>query len=82
MKDVWQAQCTLPDNLKVKPLERPGYALFSLLVLVLMVLLFIFGENAPTQLVPPGVAIIAASLALLVVHTAKVEPITNVHERH
>ena len=78
MKDVWQAQCALPDNLKVQPLERPGYALFSLLVLALMVLLFIFGENAPMQLVPPGAAIIAATLALLVVHTAKVEPITNV----
>jgi Na+/H+ antiporter NhaD/arsenite permease-like protein len=78
MKDVWQAQCTLPDNLNVQPIERPGYALFSILVLGLMVLLFIFGEKAPTQLLPPGVAIIAASLALLVVHAAKVEPITNV----
>jgi len=78
MKDVWQAQCTLPDNLKVQPIERPGYALFSILVLVLMVLMFIFGEQAPTQLLPPGAAIIAASLALLVVHSAKVEPIPNV----
>ena len=60
MKDVWQAQHTLPDDLKIKPLERPGYALFSLLVLVLMVVLFIFGEKAPVQLLPPVVAIIAA----------------------
>jgi Na+/H+ antiporter NhaD/arsenite permease-like protein len=78
MKDVWRVQRTLPDNLQIKPLERPGYALFSLMVLVLMVLLFIFGEMTPTQIVPPGVAIIASTLALLVVHTAKVEPITNV----
>lgn len=78
MKDVWQAQCTLPDNFKAQPIERPGYALFSILVLMLMVILFIFGEKVPTQLLPPVVAIIAASLALLVVHTAKIEPITNV----
>ena len=78
MKDVWRMQRALPDDLKIKPLERPGYALFSLMVLVLMVLLFIFGEMTPTQIVPPGVAIIAATLALLVVHTAKVEPIGNV----
>ena len=78
MKDVWRVQRTLPDNLQIKPLERPGYALFSFMVLVLMVLLFIFGEMTPTQIVPPGVAIIAATLALLVVHAAKVEPITNV----
>ena len=47
MKDVWRVQRTLPDNLQIKPLERPGYALFSLMVLVLMVLLFIFGEYDP-----------------------------------
>ena len=78
MKDVWQAQHKLPADLKIKPIERPGYAIFSLLVLVLMVVLFIFGEKAPVQLLPPVVAIIAASLALLVVHTAKVEPLTDI----
>ena len=78
MKDVWQAQHTLPEDLKVQPLKRPGYALFSVLVLALMVVLFIVGEKAPVQLVPPGVAIIAATLALLVVHASKVEPITDV----
>lgn len=78
MKDVWHAQHTLPADLKMQPIARPGYALFSLLVLALMVLLFIFGELAPTQLLPPGVAIIAATLALLVVHSAKIEPVTNV----
>jgi Na+/H+ antiporter NhaD/arsenite permease-like protein len=78
MKDIWQVKRTLPENLQVKPLERPGYAIFSLLVLVVMVLLFIFGDRTPAQIVPPGVAIIAATLALLVIYAAKVEPITNV----
>jgi Na+/H+ antiporter NhaD/arsenite permease-like protein len=78
MKDVWGVQRALPENLTVQPLERPGYALFSLMVLALMVLLFIFGEQTPVKIIPPGVAIIAATLALLVVHAAKVEPISNV----
>ena len=78
MKDIWRVQRTLPDNLRVKPLERPWFAAFSLMVLVMMVLLFIFGDKMPTQIVPPGVAIIAATLALLVIYAAKVEPITNV----
>ena len=68
----------MPENLRVKPLERPGYAAFSLMVLVLMVLLFIFGKQTPTKIVPPAVAIIAVTMALLVVHAAKVEPIGNV----
>ena len=78
MKDIWQVQRTLPDNLRIKPLERPWFAAFSLMVLVVMVLLFIFGDRTPAQIVPPGVAIIAATLALLVIYAAKVEPITNV----
>jgi Na+/H+ antiporter NhaD/arsenite permease-like protein len=78
MKDVWRVQRALPENLRIKPLERPGYAAFSLMVLVLMVLLFIFGDQTPMKIVPPGVAIIAATLGLLVVHAAKVEPISNV----
>jgi Na+/H+ antiporter NhaD/arsenite permease-like protein len=48
------------------------------MVLVLMVLLFLFGEKTPTRIVPPGVSIIAATMALLVIHAAKVEPIENV----
>ena len=44
----------------------------------LMVVLFLFGEDLPIRIVPPAVAIIAASLALLVIYGAKVEPVDNV----
>jgi Na+/H+ antiporter NhaD/arsenite permease-like protein len=40
----------------------------SLLVLVTMVALFLFGESLPIGIVPPQVAIIGAALALLVVY--------------
>jgi len=78
MKDVWSIQRILPENLQVKPIERPWFAAFSLMVLALMVFLFIFGNNIPTHIIPPGVAIIAATLALLGIYAAKVEPINNV----
>ena len=78
LKSVWAVRRELPAGLRAKPLARPGYALFAMGVLVLMVAMFIMGERTPMQLVPPGVAIVAASLALLVVHAAKVEPITAV----
>jgi Na+/H+ antiporter NhaD/arsenite permease-like protein len=51
---------------------------FALVVLGVMVALFMFGEDLPTRIVPPGVAIIAASFALLVVYSARVEPIEQV----
>ena len=62
MKDVWHVQRTLPANLKPKPLARPVMAALSLLVLAAMIVLFIFGENLPTHIVPPAVAIIGPTL--------------------
>ena len=78
MKEQWQAQHTLSGDLRLKPLERPWFAFFSLMVLAVMVFLFIFGERTPTHIVPPGVAIIVATLALLVMYAVKIEPVTNV----
>ena len=44
----------------------------------LIVALFLFGGDLPIAIVPPAVAIIAASLALLVVYGAKVETVDQV----
>jgi Na+/H+ antiporter NhaD/arsenite permease-like protein len=78
MKDVWHVQRALPPHLKPKPLARPIMAALSLLVLAAMIILFMFGEDLPTHIVPPAVAIIGATLALLVVYGTKIEPIENV----
>ncbi len=78
MKDVWRTRRTLPPDLKPKPLERPILCGISLTVLAAMILMFLIGEYLPVQIVPPAVAIIAASLALLVVYGFKVEPLEQV----
>jgi Na+/H+ antiporter NhaD/arsenite permease-like protein len=43
-----------------------------------MVVLFIFGESLPTHIVPPEAAIIAASLALLLLVSLRGEPLEQV----
>lgn len=78
MKDLWRTRRTLADDLKVRPLERPLFCILSLLVLTVMVFLFLFGESLPRQIVPPSVAIVGATLALLVTYGARVEPLTRV----
>jgi Na+/H+ antiporter NhaD/arsenite permease-like protein len=78
MPSLWRTRRALPPVEPAKPLERPGFAILALAVLGLMVVLFLFGEDLPTRIVPPAVAIIAASLALLVVYGAKVESIDRV----
>jgi Na+/H+ antiporter NhaD/arsenite permease-like protein len=78
LPDLWRVQRTLPADLKPEPLVRPYLCLLALLIMALMVLLFLFGDYLPARIVPPAVAIIAASLGLLLVFEAGVEPITRV----
>ncbi len=59
-------------------IERPGFLALSLLVLATMVVLFLFGESLPAQIVPPQVAIIGAAPALLVVYGVRIEPVGEV----
>jgi Na+/H+ antiporter NhaD/arsenite permease-like protein len=77
MPDVWRLRRTLPPQERAMPLRHPWFAALAILVLAVMVALFLFGEELPTRLVPPAVAIIAASLALLVIYEVKVEPVDD-----
>lgn len=78
MHGIWNKRVTLPAAAVSAPLKRPGFALLCLAVLMVMVALFIFGEQLPSHIVPPAVAIIAAALALLVLQAARIEPAENV----
>jgi len=78
MPDLWRLQRPLPRHASDKPFQRPWFALLSLAVLAIMVGLFLVGEDLPVPIGPPAVAIIAASLALLVIYSVKVEPVDNV----
>jgi len=78
MPQIWNARISLPAEQPAARLERPGFALMALAVLALMVGLFLFGELLPSHIVPPAVAIIAASLALLVVYAVRIEPVEAV----
>ncbi len=78
LPEVWNARVEVPRIGKLPPIERPGFALLALATLALMVVLFLIGEDLPIRIVPPAVAIIGATLALLVVYGWRVEPVDNV----
>ncbi|HAM53461.1 MAG TPA: citrate transporter [Nitrospiraceae bacterium] len=78
MGHVWRVRQPLPSPLELKPIQRPVLFVCTMGVLVIMVLLFVFGDRLPLKIVPPSVAIIAASLALLAVYGTRVEPVDKV----
>jgi Na+/H+ antiporter NhaD/arsenite permease-like protein len=75
---IWATRVDLPVVRPAVTVARPGFLILSLVVLVTMVALFLFGESLPVHLVPPQVAIIAAALALLVVYGVRIEPVGEV----
>jgi Na+/H+ antiporter NhaD/arsenite permease-like protein len=75
---IWAMRVELPAARPAVTVERPAFLVLSLLVLVTMVALFLFGESLPAQIIPPQVAIIAAALALLVIYGVRVEPVGEV----
>ena len=77
LPEVWNVRVTLPPSTPVT-IQYPGFLVLSLLVVLMMVALFIVGESLPTRIVPPQVAIIGASLALLVVYSVRIEPVSEV----
>jgi Na+/H+ antiporter NhaD/arsenite permease-like protein len=78
MPEVWNSRVEVPPAASLPPLRRPGFAAFALTVLAVMVVLFLVGEELPERIGPPAVAIMAATLALLVIYGARVEPVENV----
>ena len=78
MPDIWRLRTPLPPPAPAPRIERKGFVTFALLVLAVMVVLFLVGESLPSRIVPPAVAIIAATLALLVIYEAHVEPVDSV----
>jgi Na+/H+ antiporter NhaD/arsenite permease-like protein len=78
MRSTWSTRSVLPASAELPPIQRPGFLVLSLSVLVLMVLLFLVGDYLPTRIVPPAVAMIAAALALLVVYGSRIEPVDAV----
>jgi len=73
LPQVWSMRTTLPPRSQVA-IKHPAFLALALFVVLIMVVLFIVGESLPIHIVPPQVAIIGASLALLVAYGVRVEP--------
>jgi Na+/H+ antiporter NhaD/arsenite permease-like protein len=77
-KDIWMVNRTIPSDVAVPPLKQPLLGGLALLLLCVMMLLFLFGEVLPIKIVPPAVAIVVCSVALLIVYATKIEPVQKV----
>jgi Na+/H+ antiporter NhaD/arsenite permease-like protein len=78
LRDVWSVRRELPADLPPARITRPMSAALALLVLAVMLVLFLFGEEIPQQIAPPAAAIIAAALGLLAVQAMREESVGDI----
>jgi Na+/H+ antiporter NhaD/arsenite permease-like protein len=78
LRDIWSVRRELPADLPPARITRPLSAVLALLVLAVMLLLFLFGQDMPQEIAPPAAAIIAAALGLLAVQAMRDEPVGDV----
>jgi Na+/H+ antiporter NhaD/arsenite permease-like protein len=78
MPEIWNVRRALPARKTSDSIKRPFFLVLAAGVLLLMVVLFVLGEDLPVRIVPPEVALIGAVLALLVVYGLRIEPLENV----
>jgi len=78
MPQIWSARRKATTDKVETSIEHPWFIALSLSVLGLMIGLFFIGEHLRTPIVPPAVAIIGTTLALLVIYTLRIEPLDDV----
>lgn len=78
LRDIWRLRRELPPADTPRRIERPWFAVLALATLLCMVALFVVGEYLIHPILPPTAAIIGAALSLLLIYSAKIEPVDNV----
>jgi len=75
-RPIWRVRAPYRE-VSVPRIERPGFAIATLLILLAMIVLFVVGEST-LQLGPPAIAILGATLALLALTQWKVEAVNHI----
>lgn len=77
LKEAWRTQRP-PITEREACILRPGFAFLALAAFVVMTALFVLGEHLPRRIDPPAVAILGATLMLLIIYSLRIEPVDRV----
>lgn len=77
---TWQARTVVADEpaAPLPRIERPGVLAAYLVVLAGMIGLFVFGEDLPNPIAPPGVAVVGGGIALLIAYWSGIDDVREI----
>ena len=77
-RDIW---CWQLEDLKHLPhpeINHPKILILGGVLMAVVLTLFVVGESFPVPLAPPAVALMGATLALLIAHQSKLDTVNNI----
>ncbi|AUC59719.1 ArsB family efflux pump [Cyanobacterium sp. HL-69] len=77
-KEIWHSKFTNFDQLPMPEINHPRVLVAGTLIMVFVLLFFIFGDLLPIPLSPAAVALMGATLALLLAHQSKIDTVQNI----
>jgi Na+/H+ antiporter NhaD/arsenite permease-like protein len=77
-RSVWRARMVGDMAFAPARIDRPWVMLAYLIVLVVMIALFVFGETLPNPIAPPGVALVGAALVLLIAYWTGLDRVRDI----
>lgn len=77
-KEIWHARFTNFDQLPIPKINHPRVLSLGALIMLFVLLFFIFGDLLPIPLSPAAVALMGATLALLLAHQSKIDTVQNI----
>src|SRR5277367_2996726 len=76
-RSIWRTRAKV-DDVEIPKIEHFGVLIIGVVILALMVTLFIVGEDLPSAIGPPAVAILGAALLLLTIYLSGIDTVSGV----
>ena len=77
-RDIWHWQLNDLKHLPHPEINRPNILILGGVLMAVVLTLFVVGESFPVPIAPPAVALMGATLALLIAHQSKLDTVNNI----
>lgn len=75
---TWRAQLSVDTNLELPTVQHPRAVVLGGLITAVMLVFFVIGESLPIPVSPAAIALLGATLALLISHHSKIETVNHI----
>ncbi|MGL6283875.1 MAG: SLC13 family permease, partial [Microcoleaceae cyanobacterium] len=77
-KDIWQAKFEHLENLPHPQVNHPRMLIFGGVIVAFVLIFFVIGDSLPIPISPAAIALLGATLALLLSHHSHIDTVHNI----